>query len=372
MPVLRRVAVLLAALLALAVPPARADVADHGALLTATDITGQPNVGIAHAGTVERISYRTTGVDGGEIDALATVFLPESRTAAPLRVLAFTHGTAGVGADCTVGTRMGTGGGYDAWLGPWLAAGYAVVVPEYGGIGTTGHHPYLNGEATARTVLDAVRATRQVPAAGAVGDEFAVWGGSQGGHTAVWTDDLAPSYTPDLRLVGAIAGSLPADVAGSFNVIFPGLPAVPGTSSLVAYAGYVLAGLENDGVDLSTFSELSSAGRQFVATAQTQCYRQLSTTTVAPGSLVTRPLLGSALVREIATRTALPTTPLPGKVLVQQGAFDIVAPATATSGYVLRQTAHGADVDYQLYAADHGLNQQAATDAFNWAQRLPW
>lgn len=372
MPTLRRVAVVLVALLALAVPPAHADTADHGALLSATDITGQPNVGIEHAGVVERISYRTTGVAGDEIDALATVFLPQVRTAAPLRVLAFTHGTSGVGADCVVGTRMGTGGGYDAWLGPWLAAGYAVVVPEYGGIGTTGHHPYLNGPATARTVLDAVRATREVPAAGSVGNEFAVWGGSQGGHTAVWVDDLAGTYTPDLRLVGAIAGSLPADVAGSFNVIFPGLPSAPGTGSLVAYAGYVLAGLENDGVDLSRFNELSSAGRQFVQTAQTQCYPQLSATTVAPGSLVTRPLVGSALVREIATRTALPTTPLPGKVLIQQGAFDIVAPATATSGYVLRQKAHGADVDYQIYAADHGLNQQSATDAFDWAQRLPW
>ena len=44
---------------------------------------------------------------------------------------------------------------------------YIVVATDYPGLGTEGIHPYLIGESEARSVLDSVRAAREMPNTGA-------------------------------------------------------------------------------------------------------------------------------------------------------------------------------------------------------------
>ena len=62
-------------------------------------------------------------------------------------------------------------------------------------------------------MLDAVRAAHQLTAV-ELADETVVWGHSQGGHAALWTGMLAPTYAPELRIDGvaalAPASNLPA------------------------------------------------------------------------------------------------------------------------------------------------------------------
>jgi acetyl esterase/lipase len=94
--------------------------------------------------------------------------------------------------------------------------GYVVVAPDYVGLGNPGPHPYLVGTATARAVLDAVRAARAIPGA-AAGNRFAVWGESQGGHAALWTGQLAGVEGAGLQLVGVAAGAPPTDLAANFR-----------------------------------------------------------------------------------------------------------------------------------------------------------
>ena len=53
------------------------------------------------------------------------------------------------------------------------------------GSGTPGVHPYLIGDSEAYSVLDSVRAARELPDAKAQ-KRFAVWGHSQGGHAALF------------------------------------------------------------------------------------------------------------------------------------------------------------------------------------------
>jgi dipeptidyl aminopeptidase/acylaminoacyl peptidase len=83
-----------------------------------------------------------------------------------------------------------------------------VVATDYPGLGTDGIHPYLIGESEARSVLDSVRAAREMPNTGA-SNRFAVWGHSQGGHAALSTGEVAARYAPDLKLVG-VAAAAPA------------------------------------------------------------------------------------------------------------------------------------------------------------------
>ena len=89
-----------------------------------------------------------------------------------------------------------------------LSRGYVVVATDYAGLGLPGVHAYLVGISEARSVLDSVRAARNLSGAHAT-DRFAVWGHSQGGHAALFTGELAPDYAPELKLVG-VAVAAPA------------------------------------------------------------------------------------------------------------------------------------------------------------------
>ena len=62
-----------------------------------------------------------------------------------------------------------------------------MAVTDYEGLSTPGPHPYLNGEAVADDVVDAVRASRQlgVPTTG----RWVVAGFSQGGHAALFVGE---------------------------------------------------------------------------------------------------------------------------------------------------------------------------------------
>ena len=79
-----------------------------------------------------------------------------------------------------------------------------MAATDYRGLGTPGQHPYLVGASEAEDVLDAARAARSLVGASA-SDRVAVLGFSQGGQAALFAGQLAPSYAPDIDLVGVAA-----------------------------------------------------------------------------------------------------------------------------------------------------------------------
>ena len=89
-----------------------------------------------------------------------------------------------------------------------IAGGAVVAFTDYPGLGTPGPHPYLVGESEGRAVLDSIRAARAL-----LGDRAsataAIYGHSQGGHAAVWADQLAGSYAPELDIAGVAAMAPP-------------------------------------------------------------------------------------------------------------------------------------------------------------------
>src|SRR5690606_18410186 len=91
--------------------------------------------------------------------------------------------------------------------------GWSLVMTDYVGLGTSSPHPYLIGQGEGRSVLDALRAARELPAV-ALAEDTVIWGHSQGGHAALWAGSLAPTYAPELTIAGvaalAPASNLPA------------------------------------------------------------------------------------------------------------------------------------------------------------------
>jgi hypothetical protein len=85
-------------------------------------------------------------------------------------------------------------------------------------MGTPGLHPYLLGESEGRGVLDSVRAARAFAAASASAATI-LFGHSQGGHAALFANEIAPTYAPELDVVGAVAAAPASQLVFAFQLI---------------------------------------------------------------------------------------------------------------------------------------------------------
>lgn len=154
-----------------------------------------------------KILYLTTGLNGQMRQVSGVVVAPSGRSTVPRNVVAWAHPTTGVWGSCAPSLRptvLKTIPG----LNDMLARGYVIAATDYPGLGTPGTHPYLVGISEARSVIDSVRAARNIPQTNS-GARFAVWGHSQGGHAALFTGQLSARYAPELKLVG-VAAAAPA------------------------------------------------------------------------------------------------------------------------------------------------------------------
>ena len=176
-----------------------------------------PQIGGAPANAKAfRIVYRSTGLNDEPIAVSATVIYPDGPAPKGGRdVIAWAHYTTGVAERCAP-TLLPNLSGTIAGLEQMLSRGYVVVATDYAGLGLPGVHAYLVGISEARSILDLVRAARDLSGAHAT-NRFAVWGHSQGGHAALFTGELAPDYAPELKLVGIAVAAPATDLVELFK-----------------------------------------------------------------------------------------------------------------------------------------------------------
>lgn len=162
-----------------------------------------------HAAVAERILYAST--DGrfnrGVVEASGLLYLPKGdapRGGWPLIV--WGHGTLGIADVCAPSWNkpMPRDGHY---VDAWLQAGFAVVAPDYQGLGTRGVHTYLQRKGEGYSVLDAARAALKAYP-GVVANKVILTGQSQGSGAVLNATYLQPSYAPDVHLLGTVATAL--------------------------------------------------------------------------------------------------------------------------------------------------------------------
>jgi pimeloyl-ACP methyl ester carboxylesterase len=154
-----------------------------------------------------RILYRSTDYNDKPVAVSGAVFFPAESSGKLRDVVAWAHPTSGVVSKCAPSLMPDLAGTIQG-IDELADKGYVIVATDYVGLGTRDNHPYLIGASAAHSVLDSVRAARTLKDAHA-GDQFVVWGHSQGGHAALYTGALASSYAPELKLVG-VAAAAPA------------------------------------------------------------------------------------------------------------------------------------------------------------------
>jgi hypothetical protein len=137
------------------------------------------------------------------------VSIPDSPAPAGGRpVVAWAHGTLGMGNACVPSRSANPLQDTDNWLDQMMLLGWVVVSTDYVGLGTPGPNLYLVAQSEVRDIVNSVRAVRSIPQAHA-GSRYVTWGHSQGGHSSIWTGHLGKEYAPELALLG-VAAAAPA------------------------------------------------------------------------------------------------------------------------------------------------------------------
>ena len=195
---------------------------EPGTLLGTEPMTANSVPILVAGGTAYRMRYTSALPDGTPVAASGMVFIPNTPAPEGKRpVLAWAHPTLGEGSGCAPSRSNHPLLDMQPWLTLALQRGWVVVATDYAGVGTEGTPLYLVGESEARDVLYAVEAARQLAAADA-GTKVAVFGHSQGGHSALWTGLLANDIAPDLNLVGVAAAAPAAELTPVFNALWDG------------------------------------------------------------------------------------------------------------------------------------------------------
>lgn len=225
---------------------------DLAALAPGTVIRTRP-VEVAFLGIVPQsgvsavqLAYRSTDLHGRAEVAVTTVLTPAGGTAEPQRMIAYQCAIDAVSARCFPSYALRKGVFVPGALPPlellmisaFLERGFVVGVADHEGrLGTFGA-PREPGH----RVLDGVRATLAHDELGLAPDTpVGLYGYSGGGMASAWAAEMAPSYAPELNLVGAALGSPVGDPGEAFiklnNTFFAGLPAMVVAGLAKVYPG---------------------------------------------------------------------------------------------------------------------------------------
>ncbi|MBK6858542.1 MAG: hypothetical protein IPG97_18840 [Microthrixaceae bacterium] len=200
-------------------------------------------------------------------------------------VLTYSRGSSGIADNCAISMAVDETQGSD----PLLAAEAFLVedavsrldmvatVTDYEGIGGPGIHPYLSGVSEARATLDIVRAAGQLPDL-KLRSDVGIMGYSQGGHAALWANQHAAEWTPELVIHGTVSGAPASELA---ELLAPGGFFDDGSRSMLA------AGMAQEDPSIDLADVLTPDGEQLVDLMSASCRPDPQ----AAESLAAKPLL---------------------------------------------------------------------------------
>lgn len=288
-----------------------------------------------------RVVYRSRSTRDSAIQVSGTVYVPTSPAPPGGRpILAWAHPTQGSGDGCASSRAP------DPWRridqgAAMLARGYAVVATDFEGLGTPGPHPFGVPESMARSILDGVRAARQLPGTD-LGNRLVAYGVTEGGPGAFATATVAPTYAPELAVLGVVSAGGPLNLPAAMDR----MPQVEATGYVVEFA----AGISAAAPHAPLRSLLTPTGSAHVGLVEHGCskdllaaYQHLSVAQTFRRDPRTTPPWSTWLQRDSITR--LPPR-VPGLVL--QGRDDVIVLPRDTAAAVRGLCRRHADVDYRV------------------------
>ncbi|TLH69997.1 alpha/beta hydrolase [Mycolicibacterium phocaicum] len=313
-----------------------------------------PELSVAGAARAYRILYSTTDQHNSPAVSTGVVFVPPGE-APPggWPVIAWAHGTVGLGDDCTPSAQPRSARDNE-YLSHWLNEGYVVVGSDYTGLGTPGLMSYLNSVATAHAIIDSVIAAHHMNLP--LSPKWALVGQSQGGAAAVasarWATEFSKGSGLDYR--GVVATGTPANIDDVIITAGPDMVLPPGLGPIAsAYTAYILAGFRELRPDVN--SVLTPAGLTAADQAETLCTAPLSAavTGLTPPQFFSAPLASLPdMRRALADFMGTPIAGYDRPIFLGVGLKDRDVPPSSTLKFADQLKANGQDVALYVYPED--------------------
>ena len=299
-----------------------------------------------------------------------TVFIPHGQPPkGGWPVVSWAHGISGLGDSCAP-SKVGPVLRQRDWsyLRTWMRQGYAVVASDYVGLGTPGLMPYLDGKATAHSVVDMVKAGVAFTAGKKprlrLSKRWVTIGQSQGGGASVYTARYATQYGgKQLDFRGAVGTGTPAYIEDYVKLLGPQDP--PLTADLNAYLVYIVASLRDVHPELRINEILTDAGKHYVGLAEVQCDEEFAKTMdgVLISTLFKEPMaLRPGINEALDDYMKMPESGFDTPVFMAHGALDIDVPYAQSARYGEQLEARGEPVRFETYPTDHSGTMQASLE----------
>ncbi|MEH3157014.1 MAG: alpha/beta hydrolase [Gordonia paraffinivorans] len=346
-------------------PFARIGGGTPGSLLSAEPMSDFTRSLVGSSMRSARVTYRSSSGDTGAATVVSgAVFTP--RTPAPVGgwpVIAFAHGTTGIDTACAPSlspTLSEQVGAVDAFV----RLGFAVAMPDYQGLGSSGVHPYLDSRTAGIDTIDAVRALRATFPD--ISNRWAAYGGSQGGGATWAAATVASQRAPELSLVGAVAIAPAADVAG---LVDKAVATTLTADQRPAFQAVVesLARLHPD-IDRDDYRRGAAAagwGALTACSGPLLDQREAVVRSLRAGDLAPSTPVAADRVRSRLRGWALPQGPLVAPLYVEHGGRDTFIDASWTRSAVERQCVDGGSVTYRM-DPDRGHGDIPTDAALRW------
>jgi dienelactone hydrolase len=343
-------------------PPDQLPRGPHGTLIWARN--AHRIMPLDQASSTKLVLYKSKTPQGDTDVVSGAVSIPKGKPPkGGWRVITYAHGTTGAANSCAP-TRVQPGSYTapyvtytNAQLNAWLAAGYAVLRTDYQGLGTPGPHPYLIGESEGRSVLDIVRAARDLDPS--IGKRFLIAGHSQGGHAALFAAGEAQSWTPELKLRGTVAYAPASHLLEQAML----LPHLTQPSAVSALAALIVEGATTASPDVSPWKLLRAKPRGMYPLVSHICLpslgKQSRFASIAPADLLQKTANVNPLYAVLGEQNPNVQTAAP--IFLAQGSADTTVPQIFTNELNKELEQTGDDVHYQVYpGVDHSGIVKAA------------
>lgn len=303
-----------------------------------------------------QIMFRSTNSKSQPVAMVTTFLVPKTVAASGRKLVSYQSFYDSLTLNCSPSGLTLSGKLFDkTFYKSALTKGYYVTLSDYEGLDSQWIAAYNTGHG----VLDSVRAVERFSKSGLdASTPVGLFGYSGGGFATMWAAELAASYAPELKIVGAAAGGLPVN---PINVA----KKVDGKLFAGAYFGAVV-GLARAYPEIDTNQYANDAGKAMIIDAGTRClggtasgqpelltkyaYKKGSTYLKDPNFLDLPEM--QAIGKQNTMGQFMPQMP----VYIWEGTSDELMPIDDADNLVQAYCAGGATVQYKrLSGIDHIL-----------------
>ncbi len=321
-----------------------------GTMVKSEEIPGSPD------GTKSyRFIYNSTDLNDAST-VVSGIFVTPT-TPAPaggFPLITYAHGTTGANRHCGISLTPFEPNtpGYQGMsqILPLVQEGYAVVGTDYQGMGAPGDPSYLVGQIEGQNTLDAVRAVHNWQT-NVNKDQTLIWGHSQGGHSAAFAAQMAPTYAPELKIQGAAV--LAPGLLPSLPLAVEGLLASTKPSGQTGFVMLIAASWSATYPDqMSPDDILTPAGVAKLPIVNTLCGSQQSDAFKdGPMSEYIKDPV-PAVFYDLATKNTPGATPTDMPIVMVQGMKDTTIIPQLTLAFNKQYCQIGNTVDFHIYPDD--------------------